>query len=378
MSGSVNSLYSFEGYKRPAVREDLLNINMPPLNGVGDVITSDMLPQRNVTSAVDSLGNDKMGMPILTPPSSKPNLAERNLVLDFMRHQLDFEAQTQMLLLDISKRNFDICKELQMSTIKENLKLAEKAEKAQAKAREKQRKFGLFTKIFGAILTGVGLVAGICSGGAGLVISVIGLSLMAADTITKKATGYSFMDQAMHWVGGKLGKAIEAIAHGLQKLGVPALAARIISAVGVAITVCVLVFVGAKSATKLLGMVMKNVFNKLLAQFSKNLTGLTTQAAKRNIFAWVEFSADAGQGANTAAHSTGDCITAGLRKTAAGFNARMATLSASKVAMKSLQEGPAEQMNQSFQRQSNSYQLMKNMIASQDRACRSILAATPA
>lgn len=168
------------------------------------------------------------------------------------------------------KRNQDVYQKMQEARQKEIEKQMEEQQKNIEEATALQKKMSNISRIFGAVITAIGIVSALFSGGAGIAIAIIGLGLMAADKITQVTTGVSFMEQAMKPLMTKILQPLmsligDAITKSLiedQHMD-PAKAKMIGAILGAVLAVAVLV-VSAIAGVKIAGKILPKLFPQLI------------------------------------------------------------------------------------------------------------------
>lgn len=222
---------------------------------------------KNLTAPPEVIGKDKSNI-------------ERMLTLmselgALMLESGDNRAQTQREILQM-QQNARIAK-MQEDAVKADQELA-KAE-AMAKA------MGCVGKILGALVTIVGVIGAMFTGGASLVLAGIGLAIMAADKISQKVTGVSFLDKAMKPIMDLIKPLMEMLMNKLaglfEKLGMDPQIASMVAMVAISIVIAVAVV--ALSLTGAAG-AATNLVSKLLSKLGSSLTKLLEDSVAKFVF----------------------------------------------------------------------------------------------
>lgn len=227
-------------------------------SALGVISAADLLAE-NTPGATQAAANQfsatfKAGVPQLAPPSASVQASKDEL------GTAGWEAFILATLRELGVK-VSVTTEEELSALQATVQARaderraahdDYAEKV-AKAEEAQKTMGWISKLLGAVLTVVGVVGAAFTGGASLVLAVVGAGLFAADEVTQAVTGKSFMAEAMKPIMDAIGPIIADIAKylakDLVKLGVSEEAAAIASNV-VVMVLAVAVIMAAMVAVK--------------------------------------------------------------------------------------------------------------------------------
>lgn len=239
--------------------------------------------------------NLKGGVPQKGEQDNLSNVAKLTLLMAMFAEMIGKNSEESL------KNDLEVFKAMQESRQKEMDKKADEYQKEVAKAEQLNRIMGCIGKILGALLTIVGVVGAIFSGGASLALAAVGVALMVVDKIVEAATGVSFMEKALQPLMDKVIKPLmelltKAIGKVLEAFGVDkatankvaAIAGAVLAAVVVVALMVVVAVVGKGAAAKLgnvmskfLSNMIRKIVPNVLREFAKGGSKVLTQGINR-------------------------------------------------------------------------------------------------
>lgn len=194
------------------------------------------------------------------------------------------EALISNTILEEQKSNVAQAKKRMAERADFQLKEQKKADEAAAKAAKVSWWTNLFSKIAGAVLTVVGVVAAAFTGGASLILAGVGLALFVADSIAEAITGKSITGQilgpVMKFIVDMVKKLADVITDALIKAGMDEKIARGLSTAIAAVTAVLVVVLIVAAAVVGAKALLPKIANSITSLLSKKLPMMLQMANK--------------------------------------------------------------------------------------------------